>query len=256
MKITRLLVIALLPSLWLSAQAQEESATGPSSQEEVYSPLKGKYSLAATLSYNNYLSAPVPARGLESYEAEALSANWSDKKLQVGIDANWFFSNKWKLNLSAGFNFSKNPGYSEKVGVRSNGNVLVPAYGTVAKQHSIAGILSLGADRYFHAKSNPNFVWYVGPHIGLAYVQNAKDYDEVSATGTSKTEAWNARVAATVGADYYFANTFFVGIQVDPLAYTYGVNTIKPQPNLGKRSADAHSFSFLAAPTLKVGFAF
>ncbi|WP_454998273.1 BT1926 family outer membrane beta-barrel protein [Capnocytophaga granulosa] len=253
MKITKLLAIALLPSLWSYTQAQEQTTEPTTSaeaagEEAVSSPLKNKVSLAATLSYNNYLTAPAPAPAL-SHAVAAPVANWTEKNMLVGVDGNWFFSNTWKLNFSAGFNFTKNPGYSKKTGV----GTVIPEYATVPSSHSLGAVVSLGADRYFHAKSNQNFVWYVGPRVGFAYVNSAANYEEAY----SQAEAFNARIAATVGADYYLVeNTFFVGVQIDPLAYTYGVHTIKPQPNVGSRSADNHNFSVLAAPTLKIGFTF
>ena len=58
MKITKLLAIALLPTLWSYTQAQEQTtepttSAEPAGEEAVSSPLKNKVSLAATLSYNN-----------------------------------------------------------------------------------------------------------------------------------------------------------------------------------------------------------
>ena len=48
----------------------------------------------------------------------------------------------------------------------------------------------------------------------------------------------------------------YVGVQVDPFAYTYNMTTYKPQEGLGNLSADSHNFSVLAAPTIKIGFKF
>ena len=70
MKITKLLAIALLPTLWSYAQAQEQTTeptstttqpTEPTAEEQpaVVSPLKNKVSLAATRVYNNQLSASI-----------------------------------------------------------------------------------------------------------------------------------------------------------------------------------------------------
>ena len=259
MKITKLLAIALLPSLWSYTQAQEQTAqpTQPTEEEkpEVVSPLKDKVSLAATLTYNSYLTAPtlfapVPKT---AHEVKAPVANWNEKALAVGVDGNWYLSHTWKLNFSAGFSFTKNPGYSKKIGV---GDV-IPEYSTVPASHNLGATVALGFDRFFHAKSNQNFVWYVGPRVGFAYVNSAANYEKDDLEYYSQADAFNTRIAATIGADYYLVeNTFFIGVQIDPLAYTYGVHTIKPQPNVGSRSANSHNFSVLAAPTLKVGFAF
>ena len=93
MKITKLLAIALLPTLWSYTQAQEQTTEPTTSAEEaVSSPLKNKVSLAATLSYNNYLTAPAPAPAL-SHAVAAPVANWTEKNALVGVDGNWFFSN-------------------------------------------------------------------------------------------------------------------------------------------------------------------
>ena len=56
MKITKLLAIALLPSLWYYAQAQEQTTSTEENQKEAASPLKNKVSIAATRVYNNQLS--------------------------------------------------------------------------------------------------------------------------------------------------------------------------------------------------------
>ena len=43
---------------------------------------------------------------------------------------------------------------------------------------------------------------------------------------------------------------------VDPFAYTYNKTSMIPQEGLANMEASANNFSFLAAPTLKVGFKF
>ena len=118
MKISKLLAIALLPSLWSYAQAQEQTTTSSeeTQKEAVSSPLKNKVSLAATRVYNNQLSTYLadPQASLVSVEAPFAEGK---NKAYLGLEAGWYVSDTWRLNLTAGFNFSKNPGYTKKTGV-------------------------------------------------------------------------------------------------------------------------------------------
>jgi hypothetical protein len=48
----------------------------------------------------------------------------------------------------------------------------------------------------------------------------------------------------------------FVGIDVRPVAYQYSIYSERPKVGLKSIASDNHAFSFIAQPTLKLGFRF
>lgn len=261
MKITKLLAIALLPSLWSYAQAQEQTTTSSeeTQKEAVSSPLKNKVSLAATRVYNNQLSTQLadPQGSLVRVDAPFAEGK---NNVYLGLEAGWYVSNTWRLNLTAGFNFSKNPGYTKKTGVPAAGQGLpptTPEFATVPERHSLGFAITVGGDRFFHTEYLPNLVWYVGGRLGYSFVNEGYNADEAFNMGPSHAETFRLRVAAAAGADYYLIpEKLFVGVQVDPLSYSYGVYTAKSRPSVGARSSDTHHFNFLGGPNYNVDFSF
>lgn len=256
MKLKRLLILAVLPMMCLTAQAQNGKDN---------TPKKGDFTVAATVGYNSYTNVTAPS-GLElNYEVQALTTNWQDKKLMVGFEAGWFFKDTWKLNLGGGLSFTNNPGYpavpgtiDQTSGEINNGDMTgeIPNYRAVAKAQTFGYNVTVGIDRYYHIRKVPNLMVYGGIRAGFAYGQNQMKYDEETSMGKSVGETWNLRGAFTMGADYFVLPGVYFGIQVDPVAYTYNMTKINPQAGLSDLSADSHHFGFLAAPTIKIGFKF
>ncbi|MBJ2185417.1 MAG: hypothetical protein JFR23_01695 [Muribaculaceae bacterium] len=252
MKIRRLLMSALLPMTCLCAAAQ---------QGEDNTPAKGDFTVAATLGYNSYTEATALPGNLTDYEASAFATDWSKKKLTVGFEAGYFVSDKWKLSLGGGINFTHNPGYADKPGTMTPGMSgedmvgEIPSYRAVASQYSCTYNVAAGLDRYF-STSVKNLMLYGGVRVGMAYSLNEQKYDEWTAMGKSVGESWSLRGALTIGADYYVMKGMYVGASVDPFAYTYNMTSFRPQEGLARLSADSSNFAILAAPTVKIGFRF
>lgn len=249
--IKKIIILAVLPLLALTAAAQDKS--------ECATPKKGDFTVAATVGYNSYTSVGALSGLLTNYEAAALSTNWSDKALMVGIEGGWFFKDLWKLSVGGGINFTNNPGYAAVPGTASSsqeegGNV--PNYRAVADAYTFSYQVFAGVDRYFALKNAPRLMPYAGIRVGVAYSLNEQKYDEAASMGKSIGEAWNLRGALTCGADYFILPALYAGIQVDFFTYTYNMTTYKPQEGLANLSADSHNFSLLAAPTIKIGFKF
>jgi len=200
-----------------------------------------------------------PAGNLTDYNLQAVSTNWNDKQLMVGIEGGWFVSDLWKLTLGGGLSITKNPGYAPVPGTvdenTTSGDGSIPNYGAVANQSDIQFNVFTGVDRYFKTKVC-GLMPYLGLRVGYAYGQSSAVADDETWMGKSVAESFNIRGAITFGVDYFLTNAFFVGVQVDPFAYTYNMSTYKPQAGLDNLEADSHNFSVLAAPTLKVGFKF
>lgn len=249
MKLRKLIILAVVPMLCLSANAQKEDR----------GPKQGDFTVAATVSYNSYTSMKAPAGNLTDYSLQAVSTNWNDKQLMVGIEGGWFFSDLWKLTLGGGLSITSNPGYAPVPGTidenTTAGDGSIPNYAAVASQSDIQFNVFTGVDRYFKTKVC-GLMPYVGVRVGYAYGRNSAFADDEEWMGKSIGESFNIRGAATMGVDYFLTDAFFVGAQVDPFAYTYNKSTVKPQAGLGNLEANSNNFSVLAAPTIKVGFKF
>lgn len=246
MKLRKLFILAVAPMMCLAASAQ------------VATPKKGDLTVAVTAGYNSYTSLSAPAGNLNDYKLQAVSTNWNEKQLMLGIEGGWFFKDLWKATLGGGMSITSNPGYAAVPGTAEGGNVggaSIPSYGAVASESDIQFNVFAGVDRYFKSKVS-GLMPYVGGRIGYAYGRNSAYADSEEYVGKSIAESFNVRVALTAGVDYYINDVLFVGAQIDGLAYTYNMSTYKPQAGLGNLSADSHNFSLLAAPTLKVGFKF
>ena len=246
MKLRKLFILAVAPMMCLAASAQ------------VATPKKGDLTVAVTAGYNSYTSLSAPAGNLNDYKLQAVSTNWNEKQLMLGIEGGWFFKDLWKATLGGGMSITSNPGYAAVPGTAEGGNVggaSIPSYGAVASESDIQFNVFAGVDRYFKSKVS-GLMPYVGGRIGYAYGRNSAYADSEEYVGKSIAESFNVRVALTAGVDYSINDVLFVGAQIDGLAYTYNMSTYKPQAGLGNLSADSHNFSLLAAPTLKFGFKF
>lgn len=229
------------------------------SQEEDNGPKKGDLTFSATLGYNSYTGQN--ALGMSSdYRINAVNTNWFDSKTMVGIEGNWFFSNKWALRLGGGLGFTHTPGYSEVPGTVDDGGSVadgdVPNYKSVGEGQNLQYNVFVGANHYFNLKKVRNLYLYTGGQLGFSYGQNQIKYEEEASMGKSVGEAYNMRVAFTTGIEYYFLPCMFGGFEVSPVAYTYNVTKVQPQAGLKDLSADSHNISVLAAPTIKIGFKF
>lgn len=259
MKIRKLLLLAVMPMMCLSANAQEKCDL-----KKDFSPKKGDFTVAFTVGYNSYASVKALPGFQTDYEGAALSTNWTEKKMMVGFESGWFFNDLWKLNLGGGLSFTNNPGYSAVPGTADASTSAsaedlmgeIPNYRAVADAYSFSYNVTAGIDRYFKTRQVPNLLWYTGVRVGFAYGLNEMKYDEPEAMGKSVGETWNLRGSITMGVDYFILPALYVGAQIDPFAYTYNMTTYKPQEGLGNLDADSHNFSVLAAPTIKVGFKF
>ena len=247
MKLHKLLILAALPLISLTAGAQK-------------APQKGDFTVALTMGYNNSTMYTAKPSNSNSYSVSAQSTNWNDKGLAVGIEGGWFFQDLWKVSLGGGMNITKKPGYAGIEGTTSGqygGFELgdIPTYNTVADESYFQFTVIAGVDRYL--KTNvEGLMPYGGARLGYAYGRNVAFWDDANYMGKSVGESFNIKGALIVGVDYFLTDAIFVGAQVYPFAYTYNRSLIKPQEGLENWAASSHNFGFLAEPTLKVGFKF
>ena len=255
MKLKKLLLLAVMPMIGLTVNAQESKVD--------FTPKKGDVTLAFTLGYNSYASIDTAPLFQSFYQTEAQSTNWSDKKLMVGFEAGWFVSDLWKLSLGGGLNFTNYPGHSGVPGTidAANGDYDVydmmgelPNLVAVADAQSFSYNVALGLDRYFKLNNVTNLMPYLGVRAGYAYGQKQKVYDEPYIMGKMAAESFNLRGAVAFGLDYYILPGFYLGAQIEPFAYTYNRTINRVQEGMELQSGNSHNFSLFAAPTIKVGF--
>ena len=247
MKLYKLLVLAALPLISLTAGAQK-------------APQKGDFTVALTMGYNNSTMKTANPSNYSSYSVAAQSTNWNDKGLAVGIEGGWFFHDLWKVSLGGGMNITKKPGYAGIEGTTSGqygGFELgdIPTYNTVADESYLQFTVTAGVDRYLKTNID-GLMPYGGVRIGYAYGRNTAFWDDADYMGKSIGESFNVKGALAIGVDYFLTEAIFVGAQVYPFAYTYNRTLIKPQEGLENWAANSHNFGILAEPTFKVGFKF
>ena len=247
MKLYKLLVLAALPLISLTAGAQK-------------TPQKGDFTVALTMGYNNSTMKTANPSNSSSYSVAAQSTNWNDKGLAVGIEGGWFFHDLWKVSLGGGMNITKKPGYAGIEGTTSGqygGFELgdIPTYNTVADESYLQFTVTAGVDRYLKTNID-GLMPYGGVRIGYAYGRNTAFWDDAKYMGKSIGESFNVKGALAIGVDYFLTEAIFVGAQVYPFAYTYNRTLIKPQEGLENWAANSHNFGILAEPTFKVGFKF
>ena len=242
MKLRKLIILAVAPMMCLAASAQDNT------------PKKGDFTVAATVGANAYTNQnAVSGAGTYDISLESQSIDLASQKWMIGIEGGWFFHDLWKVTLGGGMNISTKPGYDAVEGATDAG---LPGYNYVLNESTVQFNVYTGVDRYFDNLLNvDNLLPYAGVRLGYAYGRNSAQGD-ASWYGKSIGESFNIRTALTVGLDYFVNETFFVGVQVDPFAYTYNRCTLKPQEGIRNLEADSNNFSFIAAPTLKIGFKF
>ena len=251
MKLRKLIILAVAPMMCLAVSAQDNT------------PKKGDFTVAATVSYNSYTSVTTSSSSNSSYYPNSAYQNWNDKQLMVGIEGGWFFSDLWKVTLGGGLSITTKPGYEGLEGTRNEYGGFedgdIPTYYAVDNESRVQYNVYTGVDRYFdNLIQVKNLMPYAGVRLGFAYGRHTiNPMSETSNTmGMSVAESFNFRGALTVGLDYFINEAIFVGVQVDPFAYTRNRTAMIPQEGLSNTEASANNFSILAAPTLKVGFKF
>lgn len=250
MNIKKLLISAVLPVLFLTTAVAQEV------EQADNKPKKNDFTVAATVGYNSTLSiTAMPGASNDAYSATAIQTDWTGKQLMVGIEGGWFMTDLWKLTLGGGLTHSANPGRSAYGSVEVDGALGLPMYEAVPLSQSFGYHVNLGADRYFNLKGVKNLMLYAGARVGFAYALN-EQFIPAEWMTPSAAETYNLRAAITAGVDYFVLPSLYIGISVDPFCYTYNVTTYRPRTGAAALNTKGHTFSYLAAPTIRLGFKF
>ena len=217
-----------------------------------------KIGVALTAGPNSYLSVSAQPGMLTSYGAQAMSAGWTDKALAFGVEGSLIFCDRWKLDLGGSFSYYNNPAREAIAGTMTDGYSMgdIPSYQAVDAKFNLNWLAHMAFSYYFRINAAPNLRPYVGVKCVGGYASDITNKVYYEAMGLSVGEAYTIAAGALVGVDYYFGKNFYVGAQVEPFRYTYGVVKYRPQEGLGILGADTHFMGAFAAPTLKVGFVF
>jgi hypothetical protein len=251
-------IIAFLSFAFTGAiRAQEQEG------ESSYAPKQHDFTVSVNFGIGSHLGKiDAPQPDLPKYSLSAPMAAWFEKKPILDVEGRWFFLEKWALKLTGGFSLGLNPGYDDVPGPDPEipekdfkpGDI--PTYNPILIRENIQYSVGLGIDRYFATKSDHLFL-RVGIEGGFAYARaTEKDKNGELYLGAAVGEAYAFRVAPVAGLDYFFTKQLFVGIDVRPAAYQYSIYTQRPQVGLPLIESDNHSLSFIAQPTLKLGFRF
>lgn len=213
-----------------------------------------KFAVAATLGYNSYTNVRNPN---VTHLASRYRA-WSNSGLYIGVEGGYFLSVDMKLTFELGFNHTYNPGYLSVPGTGS-GNLQqgdIPSYKAVANQSNTTYRFVFGANKY--SKIARNLSLYYGGTLGLSHgFSSYKIPDADSNLGVSAGESLTTNIAGVAGIEYSLPNSpLYFAIQTNALNYSYNVTSVKPVPGVAPLKADAHGFSFIGYPSLRLGFTF
>ena len=191
----------------------------------------------------------------------------------AGLQAKYFITDEWDINLSFGMNISLTPKKDFIEGdYETVPDMIIPAQKYVNAQMTNNWYLSVGTDRYFRV-SNPRIHPYVGAVAGfqMARIETTEPYTgEVYNDGTDEGEGlptqlyvaagkagqmFGIKGALVAGCEYSLAKGLMVGLEFQPVAYRYDVIQLCPQ-GFSKYSLGHHNVKLFEMPVLKFGFRF
>ena len=214
--------------------------------------------VALTAGANSHLSVSAQPGMLTTYGAQALSVDWTDKALGLGLEGSLIICDRWKLDLGGSLSGWNVPPRAMVPGTMDGEYEMgeIPTYQAVDMQHKLNYMAYIASSYYFRIKRAPAVRPYVGVRFQGSYAGSSLREQDYQAMGRSTAEAYTLAAGLLTGVDYYFSRHFFVGASVEPFRYTYGVVAYRPQEGLSLSAADTHFFGVFAAPQLKIGFLF
>ena len=234
------------------------SAATVNAQEKTGRTETVRFGVALTAGANSYLNVSAQNGMLTSYEAQALSAGWTDKALAFGIEGSLIFCDRWKLDLGGNFSNFNNPGYTYVPGTMGSTYEVgeIPNYEAVEAKVNLSWQAHMAFSYYYRIAAVPNLRPYVGLKVIGGYASDLAHSDDWQSMGNSAAESYIIAGGLLTGVDYYFSKNFCVGASVEPFRYTYGVVKYRPQEGMHPLGADTHFLGAFAAPQLKIGFLF
>lgn len=289
--IKKLCTILLLAAFVAPTWAQQ---TGGSKEGVVFAPRKGQWQVSLVLGnsgqfYNentSYLlpqytntegSIGLPNGGTDNSGSLNRYLNISglnDNSLVniAGLQAKYFISDCWDINLSFGMNISITPKKDYIEGDNSVPDVIIPDQKYVNAQMTNNWYMSVGTNRYFKT-GNPRIHPYLGVVAGFQMARiettepfTGKTYDDGEDDGESLPEQvyvaagkagqmFGIKGAAVAGIEYSVVKGLLFGLEFQPIAYRYDVIQICPK-GFDKYSISHHNIKLFEMPVVKLGFRF
>ncbi len=290
--IKKLCTILLLAAFVAPTWAQQ---TGGSKEGVVFAPRKGQWQVSLVLGnsgqfYNestSYLlpqytntggSIGLPNGGTNNSGDLNRYLNISglnDNSLVniAGLQAKYFISDCWDINLSFGMNISITPKKDYIEGDNSVPDVIIPDQKYVNAQMTNNWYMSVGTNRYFKT-GNPRIHPYLGvvagfqmariettePLTGKTYSDGEDDEDtalpeQVYVAAGKAGQMFGIKGAAVAGIEYSVVKGLLFGLEFQPIAYRYDVIQICPK-GFEKYSISHHNIKLFEMPVVKLGFRF
>ena len=288
--IKKLCTILLLAAFVAPTWAQQ---TGGSKEGVVFAPRKGQWQVSLVLGnsgqfYNESTSYLLPqytntggSIGLPNGSTDNSGdlnrylniSGLNDNSLVniAGLQAKYFISDCWDINLSFGMNISITPKKDYIEGDNSVPDVIIPDQKYVNAQMTNNWYMSVGTNRYFKT-GNPRIHPYLGVVAGfqMARIETTEPYtgdtykdsddseelpSQVYVSGSKAGQMYGFKVAAVAGIEYSIAKGFVFGFEMHPLAYRYDLIQICPK-GFDKYNASHHNIKIFEMPVVKLGFRF
>ena len=290
--IKKLCTILLLAAFVAPTWAQQ---TGGSKEGVVFAPRKGQWQVSLVLGnsgqfYNESTSYLLPqytntggSIGLPNGSTDNSGdlnrylniSGLNDNSLVniAGLQAKYFISDCWDINLSFGMNISITPKKDYIEGDNSVPDVIIPDQKYENAQMTNNWYMSVGTNRYFKT-GNPRIHPYLGvvagfqmariettePFTGKTYSDGEDDEDtalpeQVYVAAGKAGQIFGIKGAAVAGIEYSVVKGLLFGLEFQPIAYRYDVIQICPK-GFEKYSISHHNIKLFEMPVVKLGFRF
>lgn len=289
--IKKLCTILLLAAFVAPTWAQQ---TGSDKDGVVFAPRKGQWQVSLVLGnsgqfYNENTSYLLPqytntggSIGLPEGGTDASGdlnrylniSGLNDNSLIniAGLQAKYFITDWWDINLSFGMNISLTPKKDYVEGSNSVPDMVIPDQKYVNAQMTNNWYMSVGSNRYFKL-GNPRIHPYLGVVAGFQMARiettepitgkmygDGEDEDvelpeQVYVAAGKAGQMFGIKGAAVAGIEYSIANGLLLGLEFQPVAYRYDVIQICPK-GFDKYSISHHNIKLFEMPVVKLGFRF
>ena len=192
----------------------------------------------------------------------------------AGLQAKYFVSDCWDINLSLGMNISITPKKDYIEGdYKTTPDMIIPEQKYVNAQVTNNWYVTVGSNRYFKT-SNPRIQPYLGAAVGfqMARIETTEPYTgKMYNDGNDDTEEglpeqlylaagkagqmFGIKGAAVAGLEYNIAKGLIIGLEFQPIAYRYDVIQICPK-GFDKYNVAHHNIKLFDMPVVKFGFRF
>lgn len=209
-------------------------------------------------------------RGVSISEPTASSYSSSNNVTNIiGVEGKYFFTSEIAARISASGSFGGSPSQDYVLGVAdptgdNYPGTYFPGFNMYEGRSKSNFFLDLGGDYYF-AGSYDRVAPYAGIQFNSIYSQLEifdgfrgldSNQEVIGAFDTRRGEAYALGGSIVAGIDYYLSEGMFIGVEVKALSYMYAVKKVFHQSGMEAQAVDAHTTSFLAQPSLKLGFRF